>query len=115
MREIKKGALVCFARDNAVKQGTIHHVYTEFDMVVVDVPKDKKFYKVSISDITVMSKPNDQELKNEEEAITLTPTEFKSITASYINELSDEKVKSMLAMFSELLSYKLFGCFPRND
>ena len=109
MTELKVGSVVVFARDNLVKKGNVRKIYEEFDMVVVDVPEDNHLYKVSLFDITVMSDTNDQEEpKNEGDFIKITPTEFEAVSSDLINSLQDTGLQSVLTLFSELLSRKLF-------
>ena len=109
MQEIKSGSIVAFSRNNVVKQGTVLKVYEDFDIVIVNVPEDNAVYKVAVTDVTVMSEPKDQETTEPDEVITVTLSEFNSITQNLINSLSDNDVKLALTLFSDLLSDKLFG------
>ena len=108
MQEIKMGSIVCFTRDNVEKKGTVEKMYEDFDIVVVNVLEDKQFYKVSISDITVVSESNKQEQTPEEKTIIITQKEFKDLTLKYINTMSDNDIKTALTLFSDLLCYGLF-------
>lgn len=113
MKEIKIGSVVAFARDNVVREGTVQKVYNAFDTVVVNVPEEKTLYKVAISDVTVMSEPTDQEPKDEDEPITITPTEFREMTTELIvSSPTDSDIKRLLEIFSDLLYYKVFGKLP---
>ena len=109
MTEFKIGTRVAFMYDGVTKEGTVREMYEDLGVVVVNVPKDKAFYKVSLSDATLIPEPNDPELKTEDEAILITPAEFKAITQDTINMLSDPDFKTALTLVSELLSYKIFG------
>lgn len=113
MKEIGIGSVVAFARDNVIKNGVIQYVYEDFDTVVVNVPEEKMNYKVSISEVMSISEPTDQEPKDEDETILLTPTEFREITTELINSSpTDSDIKRLLEIFSDLLYYKVFGKLP---
>lgn len=107
MQEIKSGTVVCFARDNVVKRGTVQKVYNDFDIVTVKDQENNEVIKVPISDLTVMSDPPGEEPN--EKIITITPTEFKAIVQETFDMLSDPDIKKVLTLVGDLLSYKIFG------
>lgn len=113
MKELKVGSVVAFVRDNETKTGTVHKLYEDMATALVKVPGEEEYYKVLFSDLNVISEPNDQE--PDEIFITITPTEFTSISTELIKLLPDPDLQMILKLFSNMLSREMFGQLPQND
>ena len=112
MKELSVGTRVAFVRDGVMEKGVVTHVYDELDTVLIQVSDIGIVYKVPLSDVEILSEPNDQDPKTEGEAILITPTEFENITCDLMELICDPSLKAVLTLFSETLYYKIFGTTP---
>lgn len=92
---LTKGQKIKVVDNNELKDGTLRDVYETLDIAIVDIG-DGVYKKVRIDQIAIVEeKPTEPVAKSE---ITITPSEFMTITCKIVAKLAldvDDSVKFM--------------------
>lgn len=119
INEFKIGDRVVTIENGIVERGVINKIFSEFDTAVVEMDDDT-FKKCKLSSLGVERDPEEKKKTDkvvEKSEITITPDEFRNISARVIAELPSELGIAKLGFiaFTATLHKALFYTEADND
>ena len=119
INEFKIGDRVVTIRNGIVERGVISNVYDQLDTAIVEMDDDT-FRKVKLSELGIERDLEEKEKTDkvvEKSEITITPDEFRNISARVIAELPSELGIAKLGFiaFTATLHNALFYTEADND